>query len=237
MRLAAFALLFATAAAHAQTPADSAATSPTVAAALDSAVVEIPAPDSRSLDARLERAVYGIEARPFVAVMRGVNAAAYPAFAAAAPATAAVALVRGSSLRPALYMAAAEAGTVAVVFALKRTIRRPRPYRTMPRITDRRGPNESEDAFSFPSGHSAVAFSVATSIALSDRRLAVPAVAWAAAVGVSRMWHGVHYASDVLVGAAVGAGMATVAHALLPDGDAGAPRRGAVVPFRIVVPL
>lgn len=104
--LAVFALILGTAAAHAQTPADTAATSPAVEAALDSAAVEIPAPDSRSLDARLERAVYHIEARPFVAAMRGVNAAAYPAFAAAAPATAAVALVRGSSLRPALYMAA-----------------------------------------------------------------------------------------------------------------------------------
>ena len=42
--------------------------------------------------------------------------------------------------------------------------------------------------------------------------VAVPAFSWAGAVGYSRMHLGVHYPSDFLVGAAVGAGSAWLGH-------------------------
>ncbi len=60
---------------------------------------------------------------------------------------------------------------------------------------------------SFPSGHSAAAFSLATVIALQYRHSGwVPVVAYslAAGVGLSRMALDKHWASDVLVGAVVG---------------------------------
>lgn len=244
MRLAVLACLLAATSAHAQTPAGTldslaGARPDTLAGPGEPGAVTVPAPASGSLDARLVRLVARIEARPFASTMRVVNEAAYPAFAVAAPAAGLVALARGSSARPAARLAASEAGTTAVVFVLKAVFRRPRPYRTLTGITarDRRYNVESpSDPNSLPSGHTALAFTIATSATLSDARLAVPAFLWATAVGTSRVWHGVHYPSDVLVGAAVGAGIAVAVHAVLPP-EADASRRGIVVPFRIVVPL
>ena len=201
-------------------------------------VLPVPAPDG--LDARGVRAVYGIEAPPFAAVMRGVNGTAYLGFAAAAPVAAGVGLLQGDSVRPAVRVAAAEVGALGATFILKRLVRRPRPYRTMPGIIARDAHHEQEDVsdpYSFPSGHASAAFAVATSISLSDARLAAPALLWATAVSVSRVWHGVHYSSDVLAGAVLGAGSATVVHLVAPSilGDGGEGGSGPVVPFRVVV--
>jgi membrane-associated phospholipid phosphatase len=60
---------------------------------------------------------------------------------------------------------------------------------------------------SFPSGHSAAAFSLATVIAMQYRHRAwVPVVAYtvAAGVGLSRMALDLHWASDVAIGAVLG---------------------------------
>jgi membrane-associated phospholipid phosphatase len=60
---------------------------------------------------------------------------------------------------------------------------------------------------SFPSGHTATAFTLATVVALQYRhRIWVPVLAYtvAAGVGLSRMAMDRHWASDVLVGAVVG---------------------------------
>ena len=241
MRAAVLFCLLAAAGAHAQapgsagTPADTLARSPAPStSATDSA--------APSLDGRLLRAVYHADAPPFVAVMRGVNGAAYPVFAAAAPVAAGIAVARGTEYRPAARIFLSEAGTTIVVFALKRLVRRPRPYRTMPGIVARDSHHAGDatgDPYSFPSGHAAIAFAIATSATLSDARLAAPAYLWATAVAASRVWHGVHYPSDVLVGAAIGAGSAFVVHTLIPlpapGGSDAVPR--AALPVRIVVPF
>lgn len=57
---------------------------------------------------------------------------------------------------------------------------------------------------SFPSGHASQAFAIAATLAAAYPRLAVPSYGLAAAVGLSRVFLGAHYASDVLGGAAVG---------------------------------
>ena len=64
---------------------------------------------------------------------------------------------------------------------------------------------------SFPSGHSATAFATAAAVALFYPRLRVPLFALAALVALSRVYLGMHYATDVLVGSALGAaiGLAT----------------------------
>ncbi len=61
---------------------------------------------------------------------------------------------------------------------------------------------------SFPSGHSASAFAFATGVALEKPFIGVPLLGLAAIVGYSRVYVGVHYPSDVVGGALIGAGMA-----------------------------
>jgi len=61
----------------------------------------------------------------------------------------------------------------------------------------------------FPSGHSTASFACATVLAWSDRRLAVPAYALAAAIAVSRVYVGVHWPLDIVGGAALGTLVAT----------------------------
>jgi len=60
--------------------------------------------------------------------------------------------------------------------------------------------------WSFPSGHAAAAFSVATAIALQSKSGIVDAAAYglAALAGLSRVHDNKHWASDVLVGSALG---------------------------------
>ena len=82
---------------------------------------------------------------------------------------------------------------------VKRTVGRPRPSRAVLIATSVREP----DQFSFPSGHSAAAMSVAFIYALAFPALAAPLLAIALVVGMSRVCLGVHYPGDVLVGQAI----------------------------------
>lgn len=75
-------------------------------------------------------------------------------------------------------------------------------------------PYHSIHGKSFPSGHASLAFSAAASLSIQCKKwyVTVPAYIWAASVGYSRIYLGVHYPSDVLGGAAVGIGSAYLAH-------------------------
>jgi membrane-associated phospholipid phosphatase len=63
---------------------------------------------------------------------------------------------------------------------------------------------------SMPSGHACTAFGAATAVALVCPRLRVPAISVAVLVCVSRVYLGVHFLSDVLVGAFIGASIAAL---------------------------
>lgn len=64
---------------------------------------------------------------------------------------------------------------------------------------------------SFPSGHAATAFAAAVAVGLIHPRLRLPLLALAAVVALSRVYLGVHYATDVLAGSALGAALGVAA--------------------------
>lgn len=59
-------------------------------------------------------------------------------------------------------------------------------------------------AHSFPSGHTTTSFACATVLAAFVPRLRVPFYVLAALVGLSRLYNGVHYPTDVIAGAVLG---------------------------------
>lgn len=96
--------------------------------------------------------------------------------------------------------------SMGTTYSLKKIINRDRPYISYPSIQ----PYYLEDDPAFPSGHTTAAFTTATSLSLTLKKwyVVVPAYTWAGAVAYSRLHLGVHYPSDVLAGAAIGAGSA-----------------------------
>jgi undecaprenyl-diphosphatase len=60
------------------------------------------------------------------------------------------------------------------------------------------------ESASFPSGHAATAFAAAVAVGASYPRLRWPLLGLAALVAISRIYLGVHYALDVVAGAALG---------------------------------
>jgi undecaprenyl-diphosphatase len=78
-----------------------------------------------------------------------------------------------------------------------------------------RGP--AETGLGFPSGHSAVAFTLASVVAPELPVPLRPAVfGWAAVVGWSRLYVGAHLPLDVLGGAAIGVSIGTAARLVVP---------------------
>ena len=94
---------------------------------------------------------------------------------------------------------------------LKTTIDRTRPFVTYPDDIHKHSVAGSK---SYPSGHTSMAFAAATSISLQYPKWYViaPAFIYASGVGYSRMYLGVHYPTDVLAGAVLGAGSSFVTH-------------------------
>lgn len=110
----------------------------------------------------------------------------------------------------AAYTAAAILLNTATTTLLKNVVKRDRPYNTYTGIY----PDQLETDYAFPSGHTSTAFATATSLALTTKKwyVTVPAFAWSAGVGYSRIYMGQHYPSDVIMGALVGSGSALICH-------------------------
>ncbi|MGG9960266.1 phosphatase PAP2 family protein [Ferruginibacter sp. SUN106] len=109
--------------------------------------------------------------------------------------------------RDALYMGGSFILSSVITQATKRIVNRQRPFEKYSFIIQR---DDESGGLSFPSGHTSAAFCTATSIALRYRKwyYVAPAYVFATSVGWARMYQGVHYPSDVLAGAVVGAGSA-----------------------------
>ena len=107
-------------------------------------------------------------------------------------------------------MAAALAVPLAVTAAflvndvLKSLVAEQRPCLTL-HITTTVEPCPGPGDWSFPSNHAAIASAAAVALLVADRRLGLIALPVALALAASRVWIGVHYPHDVLVGVVVGA--------------------------------
>ena len=119
-----------------------------------------------------------------------------------------IGLIQKDSLikQKALFIGQTFLASAFITIASKSIIKRDRPYVSHPSIQ----PLSVEGSYSMPSAHTSSAFATATSLSMAYPKwyVVVPSFVWASSVGYSRMHLGVHYPSDVLVGALVGSGSA-----------------------------
>lgn len=101
---------------------------------------------------------------------------------------------------------------VALFIVLKRIAARRRPCQLEPHCWATLLP---PDQFSFPSGHTITAFAVALSIGSFYPSMSPALLFCAVSVGISRIVLGMHFLSDVLAGAAIGAVLGHFAAQLL----------------------
>ena len=125
----------------------------------------------------------------------------------------AVALFGGEDRISALLAATIAVGVgIALFIYLKRLFRRKRPCSTEPHCWATLLP---PDQFSFPSGHTITAFSVAISLGQFYPSLIIVLLFFAASVAMSRVILGMHFLSDVIVGAAIGGLVGHLAYTLV----------------------
>jgi membrane-associated phospholipid phosphatase/diacylglycerol kinase family enzyme len=169
------------------------------------------------MDRRITRGVAALPPSPFDTAMKAVSTAANHSvlwFAVAA----------GLGLRRGVTRKAAGRGVLAIALAsatanalCKPLLPRRRPaaselpaYQTLP---------DPPTSSSFPSGHAASAAAFATAVGLESPKLGLALAPLAASVAYSRVHVGVHWTSDVVAGAAMGAGMAALTRRWWPVRD------------------
>lgn len=92
-----------------------------------------------------------------------------------------------------------------IVQSLKKLLSRERPYVILEKLNTF-GIDLSD--YSFPSGHTTASFSIATTLALNIPALTYIVFILATIIGISRIYLGVHYPTDVAAGIILGVGSA-----------------------------
>jgi len=145
---------------------------------------------------------------------KGLSFSVYPALLLTPSSFVALGLLNKDTnqLNTGLCIGTGIALNTAMAVGLKYMINRDRPYITYPEIK----PIATEGTPSMPSGHTASAFNIATSLTLFYPKwyVAVPAYTWASGVAYSRMYIGVHYPTDLIAGAILGSGTAWLTYYL-----------------------
>lgn len=104
------------------------------------------------------------------------------------------------------------ASSFSIGYFLKKVFSRPRPYQVLPGAHT--GAKVFKD-YAFPSGHTTAGFSLAVSYALVYPFLTVPLLLCAVLIGISRIYLGQHYPTDVLAGGLLGTLAAVIANMVL----------------------
>lgn len=97
-------------------------------------------------------------------------------------------------------------------FVLKNSFKRRRPPDLLPQFTSA---IVAADKFSFPSGHTSAAVMVASLLIYCLGPVGLYALPWAVSVGVSRVFLGVHFPTDIAAGAVLGSSIALLISELL----------------------
>ena len=71
---------------------------------------------------------------------------------------------------------------------------------------------KSPKDYSFPSGHSMNGFAASIALLCNDKKLGIPAVILASLIAFSRLYHFVHFPTDVMVGILIGTTVAILVH-------------------------
>lgn len=116
------------------------------------------------------------------------------------------------AVRPVLAMAAVALVGLGTYKILKRVFVRERPFITHPAISLAAAPL---DRYSFPSGHTLHAVAFSWQAIAHFPELAWLLVPFAGSVALSRVVLGLHYPTDVLVGAGIGAALGSIGVALV----------------------
>ena len=85
---------------------------------------------------------------------------------------------------------------------IKNIVHRARPYVVLE--TARKIINGNTDFKSFPSGHAAIFFAIATAVYLHNKKLGIWFFVAAILMGIARIFVGVHWPTDILAGAMIG---------------------------------
>jgi hypothetical protein len=116
----------------------------------------------------------------------------------------------------AVLMGSSEVLSIGIGYMIKNFVRKDRPNVTLKNIyCDLK--NSPTDKYSFPSIHTATAFSMATSLTLryhDNPYIIAGSFTYAAIVAYGRIYLGVHYPSDVLTGALLGTGSSVLIYSL-----------------------
>ena len=112
----------------------------------------------------------------------------------------------------AMALVVAFAAERTLYFVMKNSFKRNRPQQALPGFTSFITPS---DQFSFPSGHTSAAFLVAAYLALLAPQFWLAFYLWSCLVGVSRIFLGVHFPTDVLMGSILGSSTALITLVLM----------------------